>query len=62
MTREQLVEREKQKIQIAARVAALKRLANETSTAFRNAQANLSDQLATMIEGGAEYYHPPRKR
>jgi hypothetical protein len=45
-------------------VAALKRLAAETTTAVRNwdAQTDLTDELAAMIDPSADIYHRPLPR
>jgi hypothetical protein len=57
------VEYEKRKILEAARVAALKRLAQNTSRAYRIAQTGLSDELAAMIDDGkaVDIYRPLRR-
>jgi hypothetical protein len=62
MTRAQ-VEFEKRKILEAARVAQLRRLAETTARAYRNAQTGLSDELAAMIDDSkaVDIYRPLRR-
>jgi hypothetical protein len=55
------IEHEKLQLRIYAQIAGLRRLAEQSSTEFSQAQASLSNALALLIDQpGAEYY-PPRK-
>jgi hypothetical protein len=60
----EIVEREKLEIKIHAQLARLRKLAEQSSAAFWNAQDDLTARLTALIDqSGADIYRPlpPRK-